>query len=98
MGIKLGGNMATLNNEIYISVIVTLPFVITCLHFWLSEGHAPPMVLEEIYYTPLFLGILRFGKTYSTGHSRGGSHGPYEQSISFLQNKGPRQRAHGTRG
>lgn len=53
--------MTTLNNRIYISVIVTLPFVITSMHYWLSEGQAPPIVLEEVYYIPLFLGILRFG-------------------------------------
>jgi two-component system, NtrC family, sensor histidine kinase HydH len=61
MGTKVGGNMTTLNNKIYISVILTLPFVITWLHYWLFEGHDPAIVLEEIYYIPLFLGILRFG-------------------------------------
>jgi two-component system sensor kinase FixL len=31
------------------------------MHFWLSDAESPPIVLEEIYYIPLFLGILRFG-------------------------------------
>jgi len=52
--------MATLN-KIYIPLIVLLPFVITSMHFWLSDAESPPIVLEEIYYIPLFLGILRFG-------------------------------------
>lgn len=52
--------MATLN-KIYVPLIVLLPFVITSMHFWLSDAESPPIVLEEIYYIPLFLGILRFG-------------------------------------
>lgn len=52
--------MATLN-KIYVPLIVLLPFVITSMHYWLSEAESPPIVLEEIYYIPLFLGILRFG-------------------------------------
>jgi signal transduction histidine kinase len=52
--------MATLN-KIYVPAIVILPFVITSMHFWLFEPDSPPIVLEEIYYIPLFLGILRFG-------------------------------------
>ena len=52
--------MATAN-KIYVPTIVVLPFSITLMHFWLFESDSPPIVLEEIYYIPLFLGILRFG-------------------------------------
>jgi signal transduction histidine kinase len=52
--------MATLN-KIYVPLIVLLPFVITSMHYSLSDAESPPIVLEEIYYIPLFLGILRFG-------------------------------------
>jgi signal transduction histidine kinase len=51
----------TTPDRLYVSVIVTLPFVITSLHFWLSGANSPPIVLEETYYIPLFLGIFRFG-------------------------------------
>ena len=47
--------MATLN-KIYLTLIVLLPFVITSMHFWLSDAESPPIVLEEIYYIPLFSG------------------------------------------
>jgi signal transduction histidine kinase len=60
MGFVFGGSMAT-PNKIYVPLIVLLPFVITSMHFWLSDAESPPLVLEEIYYIPLFLGILRFG-------------------------------------
>jgi len=52
--------MAT-SNKIYVPTIVILPFLITLVHFWLFESDSPPIVLEEIYYIPLFLGILCFG-------------------------------------
>lgn len=52
--------MAT-SNKIYVPTVMILPFFITLMHFWLFESDSPPIVLEEIYYIPLFLGILRFG-------------------------------------
>ena len=48
-------------HKVYLSAIVISPFVITWMHHWLSKGYSPPIVLEEIYYIPLFLGILRYG-------------------------------------
>ncbi|PKN67588.1 MAG: hypothetical protein CVU57_02480 [Deltaproteobacteria bacterium HGW-Deltaproteobacteria-15] len=60
IGADLEEGMAT-GDRIYVSIIVTLSFVITSLHFWLSGAGSPPIVLEEIYYIPLFLGIFRFG-------------------------------------
>lgn len=45
----------------YIVAIVTLTLLTTFLHFAAMEKLSPYVVLEELFYLPLLLGVLRFG-------------------------------------
>lgn len=44
-----------------ILTIVTLTVLITFLHFGTMQQFSPHIVLEELYYLPLLLGVVRFG-------------------------------------
>lgn len=45
----------------HILAIVTVTLLITLLHFTTMRAFSPDVVLEELYYLPLLLGVLRFG-------------------------------------
>jgi len=45
----------------YIVAIVMVTLLTTGLHFTTMRGYSPHVVLEELYYLPLLLGVLRFG-------------------------------------
>jgi two-component system sporulation sensor kinase A len=45
----------------HIFIIVTLTILITYLHFDTLLQFTPRVVLDELYYLPLLLGVLRFG-------------------------------------
>jgi len=45
----------------YILVIVTITFLTSFLHLATMRKFSPNVVLEELYYLPLLLGVLRFG-------------------------------------
>ena len=45
----------------YILAIVTITLLTTFLHFATMREFSPNVVLEELYYLPLLLGVLRFG-------------------------------------
>lgn len=47
----------------HILSIVTLTLLITYLHFGTMRQFSPKVILEELYYLPLLLGVLRFGPT-----------------------------------
>ncbi len=47
----------------HILAIVTLTLLITYLHFGTMRQFSPRVILEELYYLPLLLGVLRFGLT-----------------------------------
>lgn len=47
----------------YIFAIVTLTLLTTVLHFATMRKFSPNVVLEELYFLPLLLGVLRFGVT-----------------------------------
>jgi len=47
--------------HLHILAIVTLTALITYLHFGTMQQFSPDVVLEELYYLPLLLGVLRFG-------------------------------------
>jgi hypothetical protein len=46
----------------YILAIVTVTLLTTLLHFTAMGEHSPNVVLEELFYLPLLLGVLRFGR------------------------------------
>lgn len=46
----------------YIFAIVTVTLMTTCLHFVTMGNFSPYVVLEELFYLPLLLGVLRFGQ------------------------------------
>lgn len=46
----------------YILAIVTLTLLTTSLHFTTMVEFSPYVVLEEFFYLPLLLGVLRFGR------------------------------------
>jgi len=45
----------------YVLTIVTLTILITYLHFVTLRQFSPRVTLEELYYLPLLLGVIRFG-------------------------------------
>lgn len=49
----------------HILTIVVLTVLITYLHFGTLQQYSPRVVIEELYYLPLLLGVLRFGLTGS---------------------------------
>ena len=51
----------------YILAIVTITFLTTFLHLATMRKFSPNVVLEELYYLPLLLGVLRFGLLGSIG-------------------------------
>lgn len=50
------------NKNYYIVAIGTLTLLTTFLHFATMGEFSPYVVLEELYYIPLILGVLRFGR------------------------------------
>lgn len=51
----------------YIIAIVTLTLLTTFLHFTTMGKFSPYVVLEELFYIPLLLGVLRFGHRGAIG-------------------------------
>lgn len=47
---------------LYILAIVTVTLLTTILHFVTMQAFSPNVILEELYYLPLLLGVLRFGQ------------------------------------
>lgn len=45
----------------HILAIITVTLLTTLLHFATMRAFSPNVVLEELYYLPLLLGVLRFG-------------------------------------
>lgn len=50
-----------INKKYIVFAIVSVTLLTTILHFVTMSGFAPNVVLEELYYLPLLLGVLRFG-------------------------------------
>lgn len=48
-------------NNYHILTVVLLTTMITYLHFGTMHQFSPDVILEELYYLPLLLGVLRFG-------------------------------------
>jgi len=51
----------TIKGKRYLILIVSIAGLITSLHFLVFMNYSPLVVLEELYYVPLFLGALWFG-------------------------------------
>lgn len=49
------------NKKYIVFAIVSVTLLTTILHFVTMRDFAPYVVLEELYYLPLLLGVLRFG-------------------------------------
>jgi len=49
------------SNSNHVLAVVTLTGLITYLHFGTMLEFSQHVVLEELYYLPLLLGVLRFG-------------------------------------